>query len=245
MSDVRDALTEAGVRLREWSLEEDWDGGGLAIYYMGHGDCEPFALCLRDGDLLAADLAAWVAALVPDARQPLDLDLVLDSTFASGVVGEFALANDWDRVVLDDVVAASLHDDSAWECDSVAHGLMTWSYKLKGHRGRAFFSLQECRTKEEAEEVRTYLRESEGDPVKSLSGGEQNLLTVYKGGLVEVAGASFEVPESGFTIEAWCKMTKLALGSGGMRLRAGKHAIRMLSIHGRNDRISSFRFVRG
>lgn len=111
---------------------DDWAGGQITFCYAGHGEAGSGAWVLRDMSLNAVQLADAIAEAVVENRRRCRIDMIIDSCFTGAFVTDF-LAHSWsslDKCIFPcDILAASLHNELAWELEDFGQGAHTLAFK--------------------------------------------------------------------------------------------------------------------
>ncbi len=130
--ELRDAISSAGEHLSQYVSADDWAGGQITFCYAGHGEAGSGAWVLRDTSLNAVQLADAIAEAVVENWRRCRVDMIIDSCFSGAFVADF-LAHSWssldERIFPCDILAASLHNELAWELEDFGQGAHTLAFK--------------------------------------------------------------------------------------------------------------------
>lgn len=134
---VTDAITECGEFLRRFEDRPNWNGGSFFFAFSGHGTDEG-DLVLGDGELSPDELMELIAASIsPNSSKRRHLGLVFDSCFSGLTLARLMVHPlHGDLISIVDGFAAALHDELAWELDSLGHGALTFTMRNPGERTR-------------------------------------------------------------------------------------------------------------
>jgi hypothetical protein len=167
-----------------------WGGGGIRVYFSGHGAASTGALVLKDGEVSGRDLAEALGARVRrrDGTQ-LGVELVLDSCYSAAFLADFLAHHDPERLLPRDLWAASLHTERAWELPSLGHGALTFCLTHRGNAHADFDRLAEAIHSGDDSYVRLALQGLVPNPVTYLTERDQHAVRVVHGHTVAVPGA--------------------------------------------------------
>lgn len=127
-------IREAIGWLGQYRGHPEWDGGGLALSFAGHGQPGTGALCLTDGDVRAEDLLGELASARADLLGNvgrLRVSLALDSCHAGAFLTRFIAraSNDYRDAIYPYISGgACMPDELAYEADVLEHGFFTPSF---------------------------------------------------------------------------------------------------------------------
>jgi hypothetical protein len=180
-----------------------WKGGGISLYYAGHGAECTGAMVFKDGDVSGTQLAEMVAGGIMSDRYSrgdlLGIELAMDSCFAGAFLAEFLAAADSPemkaKLLPRDMWAASLHDESAWELPELGHGVLTYTFKNVGNGYVDMQQLAQAVDRNDQQFLRMALQGHVPNRVTFLTEGDQHAIELVNGHQMEVKGAGyFELP---------------------------------------------------
>jgi hypothetical protein len=186
---VADAIAECGAFLRRFRDRPDWAGGTFHFAFAGHGT-DAGDLVLADGGLSPDELAELAAASVdPNPPAKRRLGLVFDSCFSALTLARIMLHPfRRSRLLITDGFAAAMHDELAWELDSLGHGALTFSM---ANRGNAHVDRDRlAKAVEQGDEIylRLALQGFVPNPVSYLTDADQHSLDLINGHWLEIKG---------------------------------------------------------
>ncbi len=133
VDDIRAAISEAGNYVLAQRDKPLWNGGGLSIWYSGHGTPGSGAWALNGGDLGGRDLVELLGPLAQVAGGDLGLELALDSCH-SGAFFAHLLEEEQDApFTARDMYISSLPEEVSWELEELGHGVMAFTLLNRGN----------------------------------------------------------------------------------------------------------------
>lgn len=168
----------------------DWSGGGLTVFYSGHGAPVTGALVLRDGEITAGELLHLLALKHPrhDGTE-LGVELMLDSCYSAAFLAEFIAESQDTLVSPRDSWAASLHNEIAWELDELGHGALSFSLLFPGNAHVDHDALAHAIHVGDEKYIRMALKSFVPNPVTYLTERDQHEVRLTSGHYLEVVGA--------------------------------------------------------
>jgi hypothetical protein len=188
-AEVEDALVECGQFLHQFSDRPDWNGGSLHFAFSGHGT-DKGELVLADGEFSPDELIELIAATVdPNPPKRRRLGLVFDSCFSGLTLARIIVhPAHGSRVSIPDGFAAALHDEFAWELDSLGHGALTFTMQNPGNAHVDRNRLAKAVEQGDEAYLRLALQGFVPNPVTYLTEGDQHSLDLTNGHWLEIKG---------------------------------------------------------
>lgn len=189
-AEVLAAIAEAGNFLRCYEDRPGWRGGQINLAFAGHGT-EGGDFVLSDGELLVDEFLETFAESTPAPanHRCVRLAVVLDSCFSGRSLARMLLHPlHSSHFLLIDGFAAALHDEFAWELDSLGHGALTFTMRNRGNAHIDQNRLARAVEEQDEEYLRLALQAYVPNPVTYLTEGNQHSIDVINGGLLQIKG---------------------------------------------------------
>jgi hypothetical protein len=187
---VFSGLIQCGEFLNQFKAREDWNGGTLNFTFCGHGS-QGGELVLADGELSPDELIEQIDALISSTAPKRKARFVFDCCFSGLTLARIMVHPlHGPRISIPDAFAAALHDELAWELDSLGHGALTFTLRYPGNQHVDQSRL--ARSVEEGDDayLRLALQGFVPNPVTYLTEGDQHSLELTNGHLLDVKGGA-------------------------------------------------------
>lgn len=185
---VMSAIQECGDFLDQFKEQPDWNGGSFYFAFAGHGTDEG-NLVLADSDLSPDSLVEVIAATVDPNPSKRRLGLVLDSCFSGLALARIIVHPlHHELISIPDGFAATLHDELAWELDSLGHGAFTFTMQNRGNAHVDENVLAKAVQQGDEAYLRLALQGFVPNPVTYLTEGDQHSLDLTNGHWLEIKG---------------------------------------------------------
>jgi hypothetical protein len=197
------AITEAGKFLHHHEGRPGWRGGQINFAFAGHGT-EGGDLVLTDGELSPDEILETIreSTPAPTAYRWLRLAVVLDSCFSGRTLARTLLHPlHSSHFLLIDGFAAALHDEFAWELDSLGHGALTFTMRNPGNAHVDRNRLARAVEERDEEYLRFALQAYVPNPVTYLTEGDQHSIDLMNGHHLEIKGCGSISLLDGFVLD--------------------------------------------
>lgn len=184
------AIAEAGGFLRHHEGQPGWRGGQINLAFSGHGT-DSGDLVLADGELSPDEILETIAesSPAPANHTCLRLAVVLDCCFSGRTLARTLLHRlHSTHFLLIDGFAAALHDELAWELDSLGHGALTFTMRNRGNAHVDQNRLARAVEEQDEEYLRLALQAFVPNPVTYLTEGDQHSIDLINGHSLEIKG---------------------------------------------------------
>ncbi len=185
-NEVLEAVADAIVACN--ASVEGGAGGRLDFAFAGHGN-QDGSLVLSDNHLAPQELVDAVVGATRSKRRQA-LGIVLDCCFSGRALAEIICSDEHATglILVEDGFAAALHDEEAFEIDSLNHGALTFTMRYPGNRHVDQSRLARAVNENDDEYLRYALQGFVPNPVAYLTEGDQHSIDLTNGHYVEVKG---------------------------------------------------------
>lgn len=185
-AEVLDGVIAATEVLESHRNDLGWSGGQIDLVFSGHGT-EEGTLQLSDSLLSVEELAEIIVARAGGLRRLVGL--VLDCCYSGLALAQLLTHPQHGRAfTVVDGFAASLHNEVAWELDSLSHGALTFTMKHPGNAHVESERLARAVDQGDDEYLRLALQAFVPNPVTYLTRGDQHSLDLVNGHYLTIKG---------------------------------------------------------
>jgi len=188
-AELESAIQHAGQYVLSQKDRGHWKGGGISIWYSGHGEEQSGAWSLRDTALDAGRLLELLTPIGHQAGGSLGLELGMDSCHSGAFFAYLMEKKQQGPIVARDMYVSCLPDEVAWEMDTLGHGALAYTLFHPGNAHVDHNRLALAVRQGDEAYIRMATHSFVPNPVTYLTEGDQHSFELVSGHEVDVKGA--------------------------------------------------------
>lgn len=191
------AIQQAGKYVLAQKESDYWNGGGISIWYSGHGENSTGAWSLRDGSYTAQALVEILRPIGNEAGGSLGLEVGMDSCHSGAFFAHLMEQAQDAPLAPRDMYISCLPSQASWEIDSLGHGALAFTLFHQGNAHVDSRRLAEAVKEGDTEYLRMATHAFVPNPVTYLTEADQICFELMSGHSITVEGGDgFELPEA-------------------------------------------------